>query len=286
MTAMTRKSRNPRSRTPLSLAVRPVAATGLLAALLLSAAGTAQADERPAAQSPGTAQLKSARQAVTSAQTKDVLSRFFARDGAVRTAAADPHAEGATVPVFVLSADFVKGTDGAPVARLAYTATRAVSSDGQVASVWSAHTQGHWKVVNIATGDDETKFAAKGAQRAAGGTVFSEPQIDAWYVRNGNRILPLDADARAAIGAHGVSLDAYQQRVHDAYADKLPGTAYARKGMAGGFGPYNGTSQAAARESGGAGPTGPASAVAVGAAAVALAGGSVWLRRRRSAARR
>lgn len=283
MTAMSRNPHAPRSRAfPPARAVRPAAATGLLAALLLSAAGTARADEHPVAQSPGKAQLKSARQAVTSAQTKDVLSRFFARDGAVRAAAADPHAEGETVPVFVLSAGFVKGTDGAPVAQLAYTATKAVSSDGQVASVWSAHTRGHWKVVNIATGDDETRFAAKGAKKAAGGTVFSEPQIDAWYVRHGNRILPLDEDARAAVGAHGVSVDAYQQRVHDAYADKLPGTAYARKGMAGGFGPYGGPPQAAAPEQDGPGDL----ALAGGAVAAAATVGAGWfLRRRRRTAR-
>jgi LPXTG-motif cell wall-anchored protein len=290
---MTTNTHASRVLSSLAHVARPAAATGLLATLLLSAAGAAQAAGHPATQGPGKAQLKSARQAVTSAQTQDVLSRFFARDGALLPSAAAPHVEGATVPVFVLGADFVKGTDDAPVAQLAYTATKAVSSDGQVASVWSARVHGHWKTVNIATGDDETKFAAAGAQKAAGGTVFTEPQIDAWYVRHGNRILPLDDDARAAIGTSGVSVDAYYRRVHAAYADKLPGTAYAREGMAGGFGPYGspadaaparGADEAASR---GSGPTGPASAAAVGAAGAALTGGSVWLlRRRRSAARR
>jgi hypothetical protein len=275
-------TRSPRVLSSLARAARPAAATGLLATLLLTAAGTAQAAGHPAAQGPGKAQLLSARQAATSAQTKNVLSRFFARDGALRPSAAAPHAEGATVPVFVLSADFVRGEDDAPVARLAYTATKAVSSDGQVASVWSARVHGHWKTVNIATGDDETRFAAKGARKAAGGTVFTEPQIDAWYVRHGNRILPLDEDARAAVGKRGVSVGAYYERVHAAYADKLPGTAYARKGMAGGFGPYGDPPQAAAQ-----GPGGPGDAALAGgvAAAAATVGAGWFLRRRRRTAR-
>src|SRR5205085_7911441 len=69
------------------------------------------------------------------------------------------------------------------------------------------------------------------------GTVFHEPQIDAWYVQRGERIGPLDAHARKAVGAHGTTVAAYRERVMKAYGDKLPGSAYDKRGEAGGYGP-------------------------------------------------
>lgn len=81
---------------------------------------------------------------------------------------------------------------------------------------------GRWQVVNIATGDDEARYTAAGARKLPGGTVFREPQIDAWYVQKGNRVLPLDRDAVGAVGADGTTLAAYRTRVRAAYADKLP----------------------------------------------------------------
>lgn len=91
--------------------------------------------------------------------------------------------------------------------------------------------------MNIATGDDEARYAARGARALPGGTVFREPQIDAWYVHDDSRVLPLDQDARTAVGAKGTTLDAYRTRVKEAYGDKLPGSGYARSGQAGGYGP-------------------------------------------------
>ncbi len=108
------------------------------------------------------------------------------------------------MPVYTLAPGFVADASGAaraPIAKLDFLASKALSADGQVASVWTAHTGGSWKVVNIATGGDETYYVAKGAKKLAGGTVFREPQIDAWYVQRGSRVLPLDADAERAVGA-------------------------------------------------------------------------------------
>ncbi len=197
------------------------------------------------------------------------------------------------MPVYTLSPEFVAGKDGAPVATLDFLASAAVSADGQKASVWTAPTGNTrnagitgntWTVVNIATGDDETRYAGEGARKLAGGTVFREPQIDAWYVQRGERVLPLDPDAVRAIGEKGTTVDAYRARVHKAYGDKLPGSAYARNGLAGGFGPAGDTGAADpatvnAAAQGGSRSATPV-AVAGGAGVVALGLGAVAARRR------
>ncbi|MER7985772.1 hypothetical protein ABTY53_09260 [Streptomyces noursei] len=225
------------------------AATGTLAAAFLGLAPfAALAADVPAPQAPPRAAVTAARDAAASTATLDTLARFFAaapaKDGARAGGAASlaaparnvPHLEGSTVPVYVLSPDFVRGRAGAPVARVEFMASKAVAADGRTASVWTARKGADWKVVNIASGDDETRYAAAGAAGGAG-TVFHEPQIDAWYVQRGDRIEPLDDAARKAVGARGTTVAAYQKRVTKAYGDKLPGSAYDKRGEAGGFGP-------------------------------------------------
>ncbi|MCZ1010557.1 hypothetical protein O1L68_31730 [Streptomyces lydicus] len=89
-----------------------------------------------------------------------------------------------------------------------------------------------------------------------GGTVCHEPQADAWYVRHGDRIEPLDADARRAVGAHGITVAAYRERVARAYGGKLPGSVYDRRGAAAATGrrprprPRTGSPAPAARHGG------------------------------------
>ncbi|MEE4491705.1 hypothetical protein [Streptomyces sp. BE230] len=239
---MTSTSTPARTATRVARGARPfataLAASGVLAGTaLLTVAPQAAAATGPSA-TP--AALAAAHEAATDATTLDTLSRFFAREGAVTRAAAAPRIEGGAVPVRTLSADFVAGEPGASVAALEYLASTAVSSDGQKASLWTLPEpgkDGSWQVVNIATGDDETRYTAAGARKLPGGTVFREPQIDAWYVQKGGRVLPLDTDAVHAVGAGGTTLAAYRTRVRAAYADKLPGSGYARAGRAGGYGP-------------------------------------------------
>ncbi|WP_443054730.1 hypothetical protein [Streptomyces sp. NBC_00691] len=200
---------------------------GLLTAaalVLLGALPADAADALPPAPTP--------EKAASAPGTLDTLSRFFARDGAVARSAAAPRVEGGSVPVRILSPDFVAGKPGAPVARVEFRASRAVSPDGRKASLWTVERAGGWQVVNIATGDDEIRYAEMGG----GGLVFREPQIDAWYVQKGAKVLPLDEDAVRAVGRDGTSLTAYRDRVARAYGDKLPGSAYAKKGTAGGYG--------------------------------------------------
>ncbi|MFJ8583172.1 hypothetical protein ACIRD2_00745 [Streptomyces sp. NPDC093595] len=230
--------------------------------------------------------------AVTAPATLDTLSRFFARDGAAAAARdARPRIDGRAVPVRVLSPDFVAGKAGAPVARVVFHAATAVAADGRKASVWTVRRgAAGWQVVNIATGDDEVRYAVEGARRLPGGTVFREPQIDAWYVHRGTQVLPLDADARRAVGADGTTLAAYRHRVRAAYGDKLPGSVYAKEGRAGGYGTPAappGTAAASATAAGAAAaapgnpfPAGPAAAAAAATAAVAAALAGFLARRR------
>ncbi|MFB7231021.1 hypothetical protein ACFCY9_25125 [Streptomyces fimicarius] len=230
------------ARRTSTTARRIAVATALTGAVLFTAAAPALADDGPAAAPKLTAAtLEAAHEAATEPATLDTLSRFFARESAVSRAEAAPRITGKAVPVRTLSAAFVAGKPGAAPSTLDYLATTAVSSDGQKASLWTvpagADSGGDWQVVNIATGDDEARYTAQGARALPGGTVFREPQIDAWYVHDGSRVLPLDEDATTAVGAKGTTLDAYRTRVRKAYGDKLPGSGYARSGKAGGYGP-------------------------------------------------
>ncbi|MFJ9139754.1 hypothetical protein [Streptomyces griseus] len=230
------------ARRTSTTARRIAVATALTGAALFTAAAPALADDGPAAAPKLTAAtLEAAHEAATEPATLDTLSRFFARESAVSRAEAAPRITGKAVPVRTLSAAFVAGKPGAAPSTLDYLATTAVSSDGQKASLWTVPagtgTGGDWQVVNIATGDDEARYTAQGARALPGGTVFREPQIDAWFVHDGSRVLPLDEDATTAVGAKGTTLDAYRNRVRKAYGDKLPGSAYARSGKAGGYGP-------------------------------------------------
>ncbi|MFB7580548.1 MULTISPECIES: hypothetical protein [Streptomyces] len=207
--------------------------TGAAAALLALGAAA------PAAASAGDPlpTAPTAERAAAAPETLATLGRFFARDGALARTEAAPRISGASVPVRILSADFVAGTAGAPVAREEFRASLAVAADGQKASLWTVRNSAGWQVVNIATGDDEFRYAREGAAKLPGGLVFREPQIDAWYVQKGTKVLPLDEDAVRAVGKDGTTLAAYRDRVTRAYADKLPGSAYARKGAAGGYAP-------------------------------------------------
>lgn len=108
--------------------------------------------------------------------------------------------------------------------------------------------------------------------------MFREPQIDAWYVTRGSRVLPLDEDAVRAVGAGGATLSAYRARVVQAYGDKLPGSPYAERGAAGGY---------ADADAGPAAAEGAEAPWAAGAGAVALGAlGVAAVRRSRRAGAR
>ncbi|MEV0409335.1 hypothetical protein AB0I68_00665 [Streptomyces sp. NPDC050448] len=241
------------------------AAAVLAATAVLVLAPQASAAPVPQPRSVTAETRAAAARAAAAPDTLATLSRFFAREGKVAPTAAQPRIEGEAIPVSYLSPDFVAGRAGAPVARLEFLASKAVSSDGQQAALWTARTEAGWQVVNIATGDDEFRYAQLGAAKLPGGTVFREPQIDAWYVALGSRVLPLDEDAERAVGAGGTSLASYRSRVTRAYGDKLPGSAYAKGGGAGGY-----AEAAAPPADGSVLPAGGAAAGAVALGAVGL----------------
>ncbi|MFJ4806982.1 hypothetical protein [Streptomyces murinus] len=207
------------------------AATAALGAFTPSAHAASASSAFPAPFT--TAATVQAREAASSPATLHTLTRFFARSSVIKATAARPHLVGPSVTVYSLAPEFVAGRPGAPVALPQFVASKAVSADGQVASLWTVRTAQGWKVVNIATGSDETDYVGKAHGR---GTVFQEPQINAWYVVRDGRVLPLDPDARLAVGKTGMTLAAYQQLVHKKYGDKLPGSAYDRRGKGGGYG--------------------------------------------------
>ncbi|MFW6692263.1 hypothetical protein [Streptomyces sp. MAR4 CNX-425] len=264
---------------------------------------------------PSAAQLSAAHRAAGSEATLEVLETFFAREGlppnregglspaeeARAAEAADPRLVGEAVPVYALNPAFVTADPGArtPVATMEYAASEAVDADGDTASVWTARISGRWRVVNIATGSDETDYAARAG---AGSVVFREPQLNAWYRVADGRVAPLNEEARASVGARGTGLARYQRLVHQRYADKMPGSAYDKRGYAGGFTPGAGgprttagtgttaADTAAADTAAAAGTVaGPGGApLAAGAGALAVAGaagvtGAVLVRRRRLA---
>lgn len=223
-------------------------------ALLAPTAAVADDGARPVAPaSVSSADRAAAAKTLASQDTTDRVGSFFVRlaereraterdtlDAGVtraEAAAQAPRLVGPAVPVYSLNPDFVRGrsTAAEPVAEFAYLASEARSASGATATVWTvrdAKTQ-RWAVANVISGTDEVSFGRKGA----GDLVFTEPQIAAWYALDGSRVLPLNKSARDAVGARGTSVAAYQDRVHDRYADKLPGSDYQRNGQFGGDGP-------------------------------------------------
>ncbi|MEV6975083.1 hypothetical protein [Kitasatospora sp. NPDC093806] len=268
--------------------VRSAAAVLLAAGLGLAVAPAASAADPAGTPAPvPAAELAQAREAVQSPAVLDQLGRFFARKGVPPTAkltvgadeearaasAAAPRLAGDTVPVYTLDAAFVAGRPGAAVARAEFTASRVVAADGQVASVWTVKQGDAWRVVNIATGGDESDYAARAA--SGGGTAFREPQLNAWYVLRDGRVLPLDEEARRSVGDAGVTLAAYQRLVGQRYGDKLPGSAYDRAGKGGGY-----QADAAGERPTGGGGALPAVTAAAALGVTALAGAGAALRRR------
>ncbi|MEJ8642035.1 hypothetical protein WKI68_12255 [Streptomyces sp. MS1.HAVA.3] len=254
------------TRHPKHVAVRAaVLATTALAAAL-SAIVPAQA-----AEGDGIAGYQSAQQALRSEQLHDTVSRFLvsarqprtapaADGGAVGTPGNAPAAVAAPpgfdlkkdpVPMFEISPEFVTGkTQATPqtALRLSYLASRVTASDGKHAAVLLAPkgnpaTPGSgpqnvgaegWQLAGIRDGDAEVGFAERGTPQAR---TFTEPQIRAWYRLTADGMVePLNEEATTGLGGkRGVTLAAYQKLVTARYGDKMPGSEYDRKGLAGGY---------------------------------------------------
>ncbi|NRQ35645.1 hypothetical protein HII36_27980 [Nonomuraea sp. NN258] len=215
--------------------IKLIAAASALAALLLSSlplASPAAAAADPGAPTP--ADVEAARTAAAGAT--ETVGRFFAGKGQqskTRLAPMAAQVNGPTVAVNDLNPDFIAGRSP-EIARFAFLATQASAADGQTASVWTTRTPaGTWAVSNIASGADEQQYAGQP------GVVFREPQLNAWYALRGGQVVPLNTEATQSIGAAGVPMADYQRLVRQRYGAKLPGSAYARDGYAGGYGSGN-----------------------------------------------
>lgn len=219
-----------------------------------------------------------ATQAAGSRQGLDLAQRVAALERAPHTDAGRAPASGATprlvagttTEVHVLARDFVANGSG-PAGDLGYVATTA-RVDDQLVSVWTAQQAkgGPWKAVNAATGDLEATMARK----AGGGSLLNEPQVGAWYSVKDGMVRPLNAAARTAVGS-GMTLEEYQDVVHDRYADKLPGSQYDESGYAGGFDDH-------AAPAAPAGSSSAAQAAALGGAGALSLAGLIAARRRRN----
>ncbi|MFB7462259.1 hypothetical protein ACFCZ1_01920 [Streptomyces sp. NPDC056224] len=295
-----------------------VLATAALASAL-SAIVPAQA-----AEGDGIAGYPSAQQALRSDQLRDTVSRFLV--SARQHGAAAPAADGGTVgapgnapaavaappgfdlkdpvPMFEISPEFVSGktqADPQTAIRLSYLASRVTASDGKNAAVLlapkvNAPATGSgpqnvgaegWQLAGIRDGDAEVGFAERGTPQAR---TFTEPQIHAWYrLTAEGTVEPLNEEATTGLGGkRGVTLAAYQKLVTARYGDKMPGSEYDRKGLAGGYAGL-GEDQPEQVAAASAIPEAEtswqaASVTATGAAALAAVGGAVvYTRRRRTA---
>ncbi|QKV78327.1 hypothetical protein [Amycolatopsis sp. Hca4] len=241
----------------------------LVLAVLTGAALLMTAPVSGAAQAAGisSADASAAHRAAVGLQ--DVLAGFFAQAPGAQGPVSVQIAPDA-YPVYELSPDYVAGKPDAAPGDFAYFAIPARASDGRSATLWSVRgADGAWQIGNIASGDVEGEYARK---LPAGAQLLHEPQIDAWYAVSGGRVTSL---------ADGQAVDGYQGIVRARYADKLPGSAYARDGEAGG---YDATSQVMPRGDGGPAPSGHDTGwvpllILVGVLAISGAGYVLHLRR-------
>ncbi|GAA2170891.1 hypothetical protein [Actinomadura napierensis] len=272
-------------RTSAKLAASAV--TAGIGVTMLAGAGTAlAAGPGPSpAYTPSPADTAAAAKAAAAPAARERLASFFvhldehqrgkliSRSAAKAAEAAKaPALESAVRPVYTLNPAFVKGQD-APVAAFAYLAVGARSATGQHATMWLTRQGTGWQVMNVISGTDEAAYPA----RAGGGTVFTEPQINAWYRLKDGRITGLNPTATTSVGKRGVPVAAYRTLVHTRYADKLPGSPYQRSGRLGGYTPRTGAGNGS--DEGSAAPL--LSALGAGGA-LAAATGIVAARRKRA----
>ncbi|WP_354644249.1 hypothetical protein [Kitasatospora camelliae] len=303
------------------------------AGLLVAAALTVLADTAPSAAADGNgngngiAGYGNAQQVLRSGQVRDTVSRFLVaarQQPAAPAAAADggvsglprsaPNAVAAPpsfdlkdpVPLYELSPEFVTGKAGATpdgALRLSYLTSRVAAGDGRQASVLLAPQPDgqNWQLAGIRDGDAEIALAERGSAQAR---TFAEPQLHAWYrLTEQGRVEALNPEATGGLGGKpSLTLAEYQKLVTARYGDKQPGSAYDRKGLAGGW-TADGTPAADDGLASGDGtapgaPAGPVAAAPAATAApasalpwqvpaagagllAAVAGGAAVLRRRR-----
>jgi hypothetical protein len=168
----------------------------------------------------------------------DFLGGLRVREGRARGTAAVAVRDG-VVPVYTLSQEFVAGVAGAQPGKLAYLAVPASSSDGRTSTIQTVRGEdGRWTVGNLASGNQESRLAAK---LPAGATLLHEPQVNAWYARQGDGLTVLDAGGSGRAVGERLTVADYRRAVSKAYGDKQNGSEYAAQGMAGGYSQESGS---------------------------------------------
>ncbi|MEV4925861.1 hypothetical protein [Streptomyces roseoverticillatus] len=286
------------------------AAVLLAAAAVATLCGTVSAQAADAPAAPAATDYAAAEQVLRSGPVYDTVSRFLtAAEHRAPAAGADGGTAGAPrgvaqapaaapgfdlkkpVPVYELSPEFVTGktrpTAGAAL-RLSYLASRVAAADGHQAAVLLAPQKSGggqtWQLAGIRDGDADINAAERGTEQAR---TFMEPQLHAWYrLTDGGSVEPLNKEATTALqGKSSVTLAAYQQLVTKRYGDKLPGSSYDRKGLAGGYAQAEDKREALAEERNDATVSGSWLPGALGGTALVASGAAVAaLRRRRRAA--
>lgn len=223
------------------------------------------------------AQQQRAAVSAASSPGAQALLKTATRDAATRrhtTLAKTPPKIGTQgTPVYALSKSFVDG-ESETVGQLWYVATSATTGAGAMTLFTAPDKSGTWQAVNVASGNTEARMATA----AHGASLLIEPQVNAWYAVSADRVRPLNDAATKVVGKAPVSVASYQDIVRSRYADKQSGSAYAKRGTAGGF-------SASATTPGGAtlgGMPGHGIGIAAGGVLVACAAG-LGLRRRRRA---
>lgn len=208
-------------RRPKNALFRCVAVLAAGLGLGVAAAGlAAAAGPQPVAP----AELSKATTAARSATAISLLGKAGGPAKAGATVAQDTH------PIYALNPAFVR--DGsAPVATFWYAATSARAGGRNLTVFTTPDGHGGWQAVNVASGNTEARMAAA----ADGATVFTEPQLGAWYALTTTQVRPLNPSAVKSIGTKPISIAAYQGLVAHRYSDKLPGSQYNDQGMAGGY---------------------------------------------------
>ncbi|GAA3058583.1 hypothetical protein GCM10020000_46680 [Streptomyces olivoverticillatus] len=120
--------------------------------------------------------------------------------------------------------------------QLSYLVAKVTGPNGHNATVLlaAASLLGNWHMAAVRDGDGDVTNAAKAT---AGSTVFSEPQIHAWYKLTLDTVTPLNDAATTGLGGKSsVSLADYQKLVKGRFSDKMPGSDYDTKGFSSGYG--------------------------------------------------
>ncbi|MEU7164402.1 hypothetical protein AB0A70_07120 [Streptomyces morookaense] len=287
------RTRHPAGRTAATL----LAAAAVAA---LCAAGPAQAADGPAA--PAASDYAAAQQLLRSDQVHSTVARFLTatahpapatgadggtaggdRRGLAQQPSAAPDFDlRKPVPLYELAPEFVTGktrpTAGAAL-RLSGLASRVSAADGHQAAVFLMPKpgSGSWHLAGIRDGGADIGAAERGTDQAH---TFLEPQLHAWYRLTGTgTVEPLNKEATTALqGEPHVTLAAYQKLVAKRYGDKLPGSSYDHKGLAGGYALAEDTT---GRHGTAASASTPWLPVAFGTVALAASGAAVAVLRRR-----